>query len=573
LLQSIQLQSPRDALARLSPSRRRRLLQRGVPLLVALAAFSLGVGLLIGGLGESGTERTAREFVDAWERGDYEAMHRLIETSDRERAPLSAFRAAYQRAAATATIKEVHAGAVREDGDRARIPMRIETEIFGTVRGTLALDVKDERVDWDRSLVFPGLRDGERLRRRTRAPSRAAIESRSGREIVGGPAAARAPSGALAGTIAGTVGPAETPAERADLRRRGFPADTPIGKTGLERATEQYVAGKPGGDLLAGRRTLAASEPREAEPVRTTIDLTVQEAAVQALGGRFGGITALDARTGEIRALAGIAFSAPQPPGSTFKIVTTVAGLESKAVKPSTRFPVETKAVIEGVDLENAHGESCGGTFVNSFAHSCNSVFAPLGVKVGAERLVETAERFGFNQPPGIPGAAISTIPAPDEIGGDLAVGSSAIGQGKVLATPLMLASMAQTIAANGERTPPTIVEGGPKPKPIRVTSPRVARQVEKMMIAVVRYGTGTAASLDGVRVAGKTGTAELRDTTQEAPSETNEPPGSDTDAWFAAYAPARRPELAVGVLFVRAGAGGETAAPAAKIVLQAGLK
>jgi cell division protein FtsI/penicillin-binding protein 2 len=325
--------------------------------------------------------------------------------------------------------------------------------------------------------------------------------------------------------------------------------------------------------LLAGRRTLATSQPREAEPVRTTIDLTVQQAAVQALGGRFGGIAALDAQTGEVRALAGIAFSAPQPPGSTFKIVTAVAGLESKKVKPSSRFPVETKAVIEGVDLENANGESCGGTFVNSFAHSCNSVFAPLGVRVGAERLVETAERFGFNQPPGIPGAAMSTIPAADEIGGDLAIGSSAIGQGKVLATPLEMASMAQTIAAGGERTPPTIVAEAPRPEPIQVTTPRVARQVERMMVAVVRYGTGTAASLDGARVAGKTGTAELRDTTQEAPSETNEPPGSDTDAWFAAYAPIRKPELAVGVLFVKAGAGGETAAPAAKIVLQAGLK
>jgi cell division protein FtsI/penicillin-binding protein 2 len=253
--------------------------------------------------------------------------------------------------------------------------------------------------------------------------------------------------------------------------------------------------------------------------------------------------------------------------------VTTVAGLEDRKVKPSSKFPVETKAVIEGVDLENANGESCGGTFVNSFAHSCNSVFAPLGVKVGAERLVETAERFGFNRPPGVPGAAVSTIPAADEIGGDLAVGSSAIGQGKVLATPLQMASIAQTIAAEGVRTPPTIVAGAPPPKPIRVTTARVARQIEKMMVAVVRYGTGTAASLDGAKVAGKTGTAELRSTQGDAPSETNEPPGSDTDAWFAAYAPIKRPKLAVGVLFVKAGAGGETAAPAARIVLQAGLK
>jgi peptidoglycan glycosyltransferase len=544
-----------------------------VPLLVALGAASLGAGILVGALGDSSTVKTAEDFTHAWERGDYPAMHRLIEPGDRDRASLAAFRGAYQRAAATATTVSIDAGQVREDGNDARVPIAVRTRIFGTVRGTVVLHVNEQRVDWDRSLVFPGLHGQERLGRATEAPPRARIESRDGHEIVSGPATARAPAGPLGSSIAGTVGPAETPAERADLRRRGFPPDAPIGKTGLERATEPYVAGTPGGRLLAGRRTLATSTPRPAGPVRTTIDLGVQQAALTALAGRFGGIAALDADTGEVRALAGIAFSAPQPPGSTFKIVTASAGLEAGVVKPSNKFPVETKAVIDGVDLENANGESCGGTFVESFAHSCNSVFAPLGVKIGAKRLVATAERFGFNAPVGLPGAAESTLPPAEEIGGPLAVGSTAIGQGKVQATPLQMASIAQTISAGGLRTPPTLVAGAPEPRPVRVIPPKVARQVEKMMIAVVRYGTGTAASLDGVKVAGKTGTAELRNTTQNLPSETTEPAGSDTDAWFAAYAPVRKPKLAVGVLFVKAGAGGGTAAPAARIVLQAGVK
>jgi cell division protein FtsI/penicillin-binding protein 2 len=434
--------------------------------------------------------------------------------------------------------------------------------------------VREGRVQWQRSLVFPGLREGEQLRRETEAPPRAPILARDGTEIVSGPAAARVPSGPVGSSIAGTVSATEMPEEREELRRRGFPPDTPVGRSGLERITESYVAGTPGGRLLAGIRALATSKPRQADPIRTTIDLDVQAAAVTALAGRFGGIAAIDATTGEVRALAGIAFSAPQPPGSTFKIITAVAGLEARAVKPSTRFPVATKTVIEGVDLENANGESCGGTFVDSFAHSCNSVFAPLGVKVGAERLVATAERFGFNQPAGIPGAAESTLPSAAEIGGPLAVGSSAIGQGKVLATPLAMASIAQTIASGGVRRAPSVVAGAPSPAPVRVTTARIARQVEKMMIAVVERGTGRLASLDGAKVAGKTGTAELRDTTGDPPpSETDEPPGSDTDAWFAAYAPIKNPKLAVGVLFVKNGAGGATAAPAARIVLAAGLK
>jgi cell division protein FtsI/penicillin-binding protein 2 len=199
-------------------------------------------------------------------------------------------------------------------------------------------------------------------------------------------------------------------------------------------------------------------------------------------------------------------------------------------------------------------------------------VFAPLGVKVGAGRLVAMAERFGFNAPPGLPGAAPSTLPSAETIGGPLAVGSTAIGQGRVLATPLQMASIAQTIASDGIRRPPTIVAGEPTPRGIRVTSARIAGQIERMMIAVVERGTGQLASLDGAKVAGKTGTAELRDTTVQ-PSDTTEPPGADTDAWFAAYAPIRKPKLAVGVLFVKAGAGGDTAAPAARIVLAAGLR
>ena len=221
-----------------------------MPLLVALGAASLGVGILVWGLGDSATVKTAQDFTRAWERGDYATMHRLIEPGDRDRASLAAFRGAYQRAAATATTVSIDAGKVREDGDDARVPVVVRTRIFGTVRGTVVLHVTDNRVDWDRSLVFPGLHGAERLGRATQAPPRAKIESRNGMDIVSGPATARAPAGTLGSSIAGTVGPAETPAEHADLRRRGFPPDTPIGKTGLERATEPYVAGT----LIAARR-------------------------------------------------------------------------------------------------------------------------------------------------------------------------------------------------------------------------------------------------------------------------------------------------------------------------------
>ena len=111
--------------------------------------------------------------------------------------------------------------------------------------------------------------------------------------------------------------------------------------------------------------------------------------------GRFGGIAALHPRTGEIRALAGVAFSAPQPPGSTFKIVTATAALEAGAVRPRTAFPVETRRADRRRGARERERRVLRRDFRNSFAHSCNSVFAPLGVKVGARRLVDAALRYG----------------------------------------------------------------------------------------------------------------------------------------------------------------------------------
>jgi hypothetical protein len=557
----------------LAPERRRRLVRRGLPTLLTLLGLLVVVtaGLVCGG--ESEDERAAWRYTEAWERGDLGAMYGLLTPAARDRTSRTEFDRVHDVARVTATAAAFEAGSPEEEDGGVRVPMTVETRAFGRLRETLVLPVDEGRIDWRPHHAFPGVPEGATLTRRTQAPPRARIAARGGRVIAAGPAQARSsPLGATGEAIAGAVGAPTTPAEQRSLDERGFPPGSAIGLNGLERALEPRVAGTPGGTLSAGGRTLASTQPRGAGTVRTTIALDIQEAAVTALGGRFGGIAALDPRTGEVRALAGIAFSAPQPPGSTFKIVTAAAALEHSVVKPSDRFPVETKAVIDGVDLENANGESCGGTLVQSFAHSCNSVFAPLGVRLGAERLVEAAERFGFNRQPELAGARASTIPPASEIDTPLAVGATAIGQGRVLATPLQLAEAAQVVAAGGIRHEPTLLPVEERPDGERVIPAEVARELERMMIAVVRDGTGTAASLPSVRVAGKTGTAELEDTTDDEGAPEEADPGADTDAWFTAYAPVRRPRIAVAVMFVRAGAGGETAAPAARIVLQAAV-
>jgi cell division protein FtsI/penicillin-binding protein 2 len=531
-------------------------------------------------------EQVVERFAQAWERGDTLAMYRELSPDARERWTLKRFARRYRLAAETATAERVRAGEpVRREGEW-RVPVRVDTRVFGTVSGSVALAVEgpDDApgIAWRAEDAFPGLRGAERLRRRVEMPPRATLLARD-RTVLASGEARSSMLGGLERSVVGELGPIP-PERRDELLRAGVPADARVGVSGLERIFDARLRGRPGGRLYAGDRLLATSSPARSEAVRTTVALDVQSAAVAALGPRLGGVVALDPRSGEILAFAGIAFSGLQPPGSTFKVITLTGALEAGIAKPSTTYPVETETTIEGVSIENANGEACGGTLVASFAESCNSVFAPLGAELGAERLVDVAERFGFNRPAAVPGAAVSTIPEPGAIGDDLAVGSSAIGQGRVQATALQMASVAATIARHGRRPELTLEfeEGRDAARTSRVTSRRIALTVERMMVAVVSGGTGAAAAIPGVRVAGKTGTAELRTTRRCQPDperpeacppeqQANDP--TDTDAWFAAYAPAGRPRVAVGLLLVASGAGGETAAPAARDVMVAALQ
>jgi penicillin-binding protein A len=551
---------------------------------LALCGFAFVVGMVVGARHKPAGQEHAERFAAAWERGDYAAMYSELTAADRDRVPRARFTAAYEDTLRTATAAKVDTAEPRKDGSAYRVPVRIPTRAFGTVTGEVVLPTTDDGIDWSRALVFPGLAMGERLRRVTRMPTRATLLARDRTVLAKGDD--RASSSLLAPQVVGQLGP--IPSERKEeLAALGVPADAEVGVSGLERIFDERLLGTPGGELVAGARVLKRTTPQQAPAVRTTISLPVEQAAVTALGTRLGGVTAIQPRTGEVLAFSGIAFSGLQPPGSTFKMITTTGALEAGITNPQKTYPVQQKAVLEGVDLENANGEYCGGSLVVSFAKSCNSVFAPLGVQLGAKRLVATAERYGFNQRPDIGGAAESTIPAAGEIGDDLAVGSSAIGQGRVQATALQMATVAAAIGMRGRRPHLTLdynAAHGRAAATERATIPRVARTMERLMLAVVRGGTGVRAAIPGVLVAGKTGTAELRTTKKCEPDPENPescPPEdqandpTDTDAWFAAYAPAGkgRPHVAVGVLLVASGAGGDTAAPAARDVLLAGLK
>jgi len=568
--------------------RRRRLITRSLPLaLVALVAFVIGIAT---GAPGSPEKDAANRFAAAWEAENFKAMYGELNEASRARVDRKEFEAVYREAEQVATARKLvadSAGDPRQTDAGTTVPVEVsvETVAFGSLEAELEVPFADGGVEWDESLAFPGLEQGEELAADVELAERASILARDGTALAEGPAAEREhPIGSAAIDVTGEVGEASEE-ELARLARHGFPPETPVGISGLERAFNDRLARKPGGALLAVAadgttvRTLAKSKPQPGAPVKTTIDPGLQEAAVAALAGRSGGVAVLDTRKGDVRALAGQAFSAPQPPGSTFKVVTTTAALEAGKVSLDDEFEITDGVNVGGRFLNNANGEFCGGTFRESFAESCNAVFAPLGPAVGNDKLVETAEAFGFNSPPSLYASRIlsevepeeSTIPT--EIGEEIDLGVSAIGQGEVLATPLEMASVSQTVANGGVRLPNAIVLNKklrPDPEPVRVMTKKTADELTELMIGVVTEGTGTAGAIAEGQVAGKTGTAELGPKPGEEDSDN---PVQIKDAWFTAFAPAEKPRLAVGVLLIEAeAAGGEVAAPIASEVLSAGL-
>ncbi|HUA03592.1 MAG TPA: penicillin-binding transpeptidase domain-containing protein [Solirubrobacteraceae bacterium] len=550
----------------------RRRLRLLVPV-VAVAAIAVGVVLVLGNSSARSERRLVTNYVQAWSAGDYSRMYSLLDPASKAAISQARLAAAYRHDAMTATMLKLTPERIgRRRGDFIPVQMLVTTKLFGTLHETLEVPLtgsgSDATVHYTSSLLFPGLQGHEHLARHMSLPPRATLFAADGSPLAQGPdRTSTIPD--VAAQIVGALGPIPQ-ADAATYAADGYPADAHIGVNGLERAFQTQLAGTPGGVLLAGKRALAKTVPIRGQDVTTTIEPNLERAAVAALGGSYAGIAAMDPRTGALLALAGIAFSAAQPPGSTMKIVTTTAALAAGIVKLSTVFPYSTQAILDGYTLHNASGEDCGGTLLNSFAVSCNSVFAPLGAKVGGKALLAMADRFGFNTTPTIPGAAESSIP-PDSLGSDLEVGSSAIGQGQVLATPLEMTDVGATIAMGGRRPVPTLEAHRP-PKFVHVTSRHVAGMVQQAMVAVVEFGTGTAAAIPGVTVAGKTGTAELANTTT-ANGQSVANANQLTDAWFVGYAPVGHPRIVVGALFPNQGAGGATAAPAVRQVLVAGLE
>ena len=269
------------------------------------------------------------------------------------------------------------------------------------------------------------------------------------------------------------------------------------------------------------------------------------------------------------------------PPGSTFKLVTAAAALESGKYDADSKVPGGSSLDLPQTtkNLPNENGVSCGGTTITltqALVVSCNVAFGSVGLDLGADALKREAGKFGFGQRylEGIGGQAVSQFP--DHPDAPLTA-YSAIGQYEVRASPLQMALVAATIANQGQGMVPYLVDEvrapdlsvldktDPEPMPQRAMSAGAAAALTQMMVAVVDKGTGTTAQIPGVKVAGKTGTAQSA--TDRAPY-----------AWFVSFAPADDPKVAVAVLVQDAGvardaiSGSGLAAPIAKAVMEAVL-
>ena len=389
-----------------------------------------------------------------------------------------------------------------------------------------------------------------------------------------------------------------------------------VGKSGVERAFDGQLRGDRGWQLVSvnslGRQIGEArveTEPNHGEPLRVTLDMAMQRELYEAFGDEAGGGIFLDVNNGNVLALVSTpsfdpnlfadgfstetwkaiiedprrplhdrAIASFYAPGSTFKVVMAVAGLETGTVDPDDRvFCNGSKSYYNRRRLCWKRGGHGWVDMRKALAESCNVYFYELGKELGIANIHKYGALFGFGRKTGIDlsGEESGILPSEDwkrktlrEIWYPGDTISVAIGQGFLAATPAQLAGMMASVARGTRPIPPRLVHGpDPKKEPLAVSAGtlRIVRQALK---EAVERGTGRGATRGAFTVAGKTGTAQLTSSSAGVDSEDLDKAIRD-HAWFVGYAPADDPTIAFAIVVEHGGHGGATAAPIARRVLQ----
>ncbi|HEX9481574.1 MAG TPA: penicillin-binding transpeptidase domain-containing protein [Solirubrobacteraceae bacterium] len=380
---------------------------------------------------------------------------------------------------------------------------------------------------------------------------------------------------------------------------------TNLGSTGIERFRSAALNGQTDTGLQAILDQLQGHKPT-GEKVVTTLDPKAQRVAVSALGEHKGAVVALDPRSGAVTVMASSPGYEPDSlhsnaaykrlttdpnaplvnratqfgyaPGSTFKVVTATAAIDSGAFTPQSTVSGRDNVPISGVALKNDNNENFGQlTLSEGLVKSVNTVYAQVAERVGKATLARYMGRFGFNRKPQLDYPATEMSASGESEGERIVpptservdVGRMGIGQDKLAVTPLQMAEVASAVANHGTLMVPHLtsrIVNSEGQTVLRVT-PRVqsvvmkrstATAVTSMMEAVVNEGTGTSAQIPGVQVAGKTGTAETQIGT------------AINNVWFIAFAPASNPRVAIAVTLKGVpGQGAAFAAPVARQVIE----
>jgi peptidoglycan glycosyltransferase len=386
-----------------------------------------------------------------------------------------------------------------------------------------------------------------------------------------------------------------------------------FGTDRIERSYNEQLLGKSGVISMQDIEDSFLGSGQRGDEVRLTVHSRLQQVAAASLGDQLGSVVALDPQTGAVRALysnpsfdpgplashdppsireywtslqpssptsplVNKATSRSFPPGSTFKVVTAAAALESGQYTPQSSFPDPVAIDLPQTDqtLTNFTNTACTGTgsidLFTALEDSCDTTFGLIGLEIH-DQVLATAEGFGFNQaiPFDVAGEASAFPRVPDDEEPFRAY--AGIGQGDVAATPLQMALVAAGIANGGDVPRPRLVQEirdpsgsvveKPSPETLgQAVSAETAAEITRMMTAVVESGTGTAAQIPDVSVAGKTGTAQSVE-------------GAAPHAWFICFAPSSNPRIAVAVLVENGGSlgseatGGAVAAPIAKAIIE----
>ena len=528
---------------------------------------------------------TATAFVEAWNEADAEALSALASSPTGVTPFLRAIRRAERDGLITGYGVELTDDLGTPSptpGPEVEVPYSIEWSseasdapvlLSGGFTMTYAAD-DTWAVDLSKELLWPDIPNADGFDVLTNWERRGRILDRSKQPLAKGRVDTRRyPQGSVAGTTVGHIGSLT----KADVKEgaEGMEGDL-VGASGLEAAFQEELAGTPTLKLLVvnkrGKklRKVGVADGSGGTDVRTTLDIDVQRAAEAAYGSTVGGAVVMDPKTGDLLAVissspfdpnsyVGVAdvhpfnraLSGLYPPGSAMKVVTASAALDTKTVTPNTNVtgPKEYQGVR---NFES--GEFGTIDFATAVKYSVNTAFAQVAEDLGSKKMTKYAEAFGFNEAPSMAlGAATPSFPFPEDLG-DLMWGS--VGQAQVLATPLQMATVAATVANDGKRMEPRI-DRSVDPAGERAVTRRTAATMKELMESVVEGGTGTGARISGLRVAGKTGTAEV-DVGGERKNH----------AWFVCFAPVEDPKVAVAVVSEYGGVGGQVAAPLARQIL-----